>query len=109
MLKNKPSDVGLTAVASNNLIAINKDQNIFDSKKRMKAATVEGLDQKLNSAQRSAIARNNALLAMFTAQVLFLASLYLGIHYTIQGRQLICAKEIIYRRCNAKQTAIENV
>jgi len=69
VLKNKPSDVGLTAVASNNLIAINKDQNIFDSKKRMKAATVEGLDQKLNSAQRSAIARNNALLAMFTAQV----------------------------------------
>ena len=93
MLKNKPSDVGLTAVASNNLIAINKDQNIFDSKKRMKAATVEGLDQKLNSAQRSAIARNNALLAMFTAQVKqsriysvkinipFFASLYLGIYY----------------------------
>ena len=69
VLRNKPSDIGLTAVASNNMIAINKDQNIFDSKKRIKAATVEGLDQKLTTAQRDAIARNNALLAMFTAQV----------------------------------------
>ena len=32
VLKNKPSDIGLTAVASNNLIAVNQDQNIFDSK-----------------------------------------------------------------------------
>ena len=69
VLRSKPSDIGLTAVASNNLIAVNKDQNIFDSKKRIKAATVDGLDQKLTSSQRSAIARNNALLAMFTAQV----------------------------------------
>jgi len=69
VLKNKPSDIGLVAVANNNLLTINKDQNIFDSKKRIKAATVEGLELKLTSAQRGAIARNNALLAMFTAQV----------------------------------------
>ena len=71
----------------------------------MKAATVEGLDQKLNSAQRSAIARNNALLAMFTAQVkkrrIFLVKVKIPflphfiLEYTIQGSQLICAKEII--------------
>eukprot|EP00092_Neocalanus_flemingeri_P002840 GFUD01003038.1.p1 GENE.GFUD01003038.1~~GFUD01003038.1.p1 ORF type:complete len:670 (+),score=255.64 GFUD01003038.1:44-2053(+) len=69
VLKNKPSDIGLVAVASNNLLTINKDQNIFDSKKRIKSATVEGLELKLTSKQRGAIARNNALLAMFTAQV----------------------------------------
>jgi len=69
VLRSKPADIGLVAVASNNLIAINKDQNIFDSKKRIKAATVDGLEQKLTNGQRSAIARNNALLAMFTAQV----------------------------------------
>jgi len=69
VLKNKPSDIGLVAVASNNLLTINKDQNIFDSKKRIKAATVEGLELKLTSKQRAEIARNNALLAMFTAQV----------------------------------------
>jgi len=69
VLKNKPSDIGLVAVASNNLLTLNGDQNIFDSKKRLKAATVEGLELKLTSQQRGMIARNSALLAMFTAQV----------------------------------------
>lgn len=68
MRRNKRSNIGLTAVTSNNLIAVKKDQNILDSDKRIKAATVEGLETKLNS-QRSAIAHNNALLAMVTAQV----------------------------------------
>ena len=48
---------------------VGRDQNIFDSKKRLKAATAEGLELKLTSAQRNIIARNQALLAMFTAQV----------------------------------------
>ena len=69
VLKSKPSDIGLVAVASNNLLCLNRDQNIFDSKKRLKAATVEGLELKLTSSQRRQIARNSALLAMFTAQV----------------------------------------
>jgi len=69
VLKNKPADIGLIAVASNNLLTLNRDQNIFDSKKRVKAATADGLNLKLNSRQRNQIARNQALLAMFTAQV----------------------------------------
>jgi signal recognition particle subunit SRP72 len=69
VLKNKPSDIGLVAVVSNNLLTLNKDQNIFDSKKKVKAATVEGLEHKLTSVHRAAIARNNALLAMYTNQV----------------------------------------
>ena len=63
MLRNKRGNIGQTAVASNNQITVIKYQNIFD-----KAATVEGLETKLNS-QRSSITHNNALLAMFTAQV----------------------------------------
>jgi len=69
VLRNKPADIGLVAVASNNLLTLNRDQNIFDSKKRLKAATADGLALKLNSRQRNQIARNQALLAMFTAQV----------------------------------------
>jgi len=69
VLKSKPSDIGLVAVASNNLIVINKDQNIFDSRKKIKAATVEGLENKLTKVQRSEIAMNNALLTMYTNQV----------------------------------------
>lgn len=40
-LKHKTNDHALTAVASNNLVVINKDQNMFDSKKKMKVATSE--------------------------------------------------------------------
>jgi len=69
VLKAKPSDIGLVAVASNNLIVINKDQNIFDSKKKIKAASVEGLEHKLTSMHQAAIAKNNALLTMYTNQV----------------------------------------
>jgi len=69
VLKSKPSDIGLVAVASNNLIVINKDQNIFDSKKKIKAATVEGLEHKLTSMHQASISKNNALLTMYTNQV----------------------------------------
>ena len=51
VLRNEHIDIGLTAIASNNLIPINKDQNIFDSKKSIKAATVKRLEAKLNFAQ----------------------------------------------------------
>ena len=69
VLRSKPADIGLVAAASNNLLTINRDQNIFDSKKRIKAATAEGLEQKLPLKHRMAIARNNALLAMYTNQI----------------------------------------
>lgn len=69
VLRSKPADIGLVAAASNNLLTLNRDQNIFDSKKRIKAATAEGLEHKLPISHRMAIARNNALLAMYTNQV----------------------------------------
>ncbi|KAG5845468.1 hypothetical protein ANANG_G00139440 [Anguilla anguilla] len=34
VIKLKPTDVGLLAVTANNIITINKDQNVFDSKKK---------------------------------------------------------------------------
>lgn len=68
-LKVKPDDVALIAVASNNLVCLNKDQNVFDSKKRMKSATHESLEHKLTSKQRRNIAYNQCLLALYTDQV----------------------------------------
>ncbi|PSN45652.1 Signal recognition particle subunit SRP72 [Blattella germanica] len=67
-LKQKPDDIGLVAIASNNMVAINKDQNVFDSKKKMKSATMEGLEHKLTSRQRKNIALNHCLLALYTNQ-----------------------------------------
>ena len=45
--ENKLSNIGPTAMASNNLSADNQDQNNFDSKKRIKADTLESLETKL--------------------------------------------------------------
>jgi signal recognition particle subunit SRP72 len=73
VLKAKVSeDVALVAVASNNLVTLNRDQNIFDSKKRMKAAmaaVADGMEHKMPKAHRRLISKNNALLAMYTNQV----------------------------------------
>ncbi|XP_031773728.1 signal recognition particle subunit SRP72 [Apis florea] len=67
-LKAKPDDIALVAVASNNLVCLNKDQNVFDSKKRMKSATHDSLEYKLTSRQKRNIAYNQCLLALYTDQ-----------------------------------------
>lgn len=67
VLRTKCSDVALAAVASNNAVAINKDQNVFDSKKKMRAATTEACDHKLTQRQLKQIAINNCLLSLYTS------------------------------------------
>ncbi|XP_077432971.1 signal recognition particle subunit SRP72-like [Vanacampus margaritifer] len=64
----RPSDVGLLAVTANNIITINKDQNVFDSKKKVKLTSAEGVEYKLAKMQLQAIEFNKALLAMYTNQ-----------------------------------------
>ena len=56
------------AVLNNNLVCLNKDQNIFDSKKRLKAATGSELEFKLNSMQLRTIGYNEILFAILTNQ-----------------------------------------
>ncbi|XP_022094450.1 signal recognition particle subunit SRP72-like [Acanthaster planci] len=68
LVKSRPSDIGLMAVASNNIVSLNKDQNVFDSKKKIKATTVDGLQHKLTSSQQSAIAYNRCVLMLYTNQ-----------------------------------------
>uniref|UniRef100_A0A8B9R2C0 Signal recognition particle subunit SRP72 n=1 Tax=Astyanax mexicanus TaxID=7994 RepID=A0A8B9R2C0_ASTMX len=68
VIKLKPSDVGLLAVTANNIITINKDQNVFDSKKKVKLMNAEGVEYKLAKKQLQAIEFNKALLAMYTNQ-----------------------------------------
>lgn len=69
VLKTKPTDAGLIAVASNNILCINKDQNIFDSKKRIKTIHTEGVLAKLNDLQRQGILINECLFYLYTQQV----------------------------------------
>ncbi|KAJ3642145.1 hypothetical protein Zmor_024954 [Zophobas morio] len=68
-LKIKLDDVALMAIASNNVVCINRDQNLFDSKKKMKVALNDTLVFKLPSKQRKYIALNNAILNYYIHQV----------------------------------------
>lgn len=67
-LKLKLEDIALMAVASNNIVCINKDQNLFDSKKKMKVAINDNLAYKLPSKQRKYIALNNAIFNYYINQ-----------------------------------------
>lgn len=48
---------------------IRQDQNVFDSKKKVKLMSAEGVEHKLAKKQLQAIEFNKALLAMYTNQV----------------------------------------
>lgn len=67
-LKLKLDDAALAAVANNNSVVINRDENVFDSKKKMRAAMGEAAALKLTSRQRKSIAYNNAVLMYYTNQ-----------------------------------------
>ncbi|EGD76207.1 hypothetical protein PTSG_00912 [Salpingoeca rosetta] len=54
----------IVAVASNNIVAVNKDRDVFNSKHRMRATRAEGLDKKLWSTQKMIIAFNQCLLLL---------------------------------------------
>lgn len=96
ILKSKPSDIGLVAVASNNSATINRDQNIFDSKKKMKSATAEGIEHKLTALQKKCIAFNQCLLTVYTNQ-------------TELGKQLCDRLAETYPDCAADAVIIQAV
>lgn len=50
------------------MISINKDQNVFDSKKKIRAAMAEACEHKLTTRQKKVIALNNCLLTLYTNQ-----------------------------------------
>lgn len=64
VLKQKPSEVSYAVIASNNIIVLNRDRDIFDSKKKIKILASEGGSKKLNRAQRLTILFNRCLFAL---------------------------------------------
>ena len=67
-LKQKPTDAALLAIVNNNIVSINQDQNIFDSRKKMKNAVTDLGETKLVKFQRRAILMNHLLLLLNTNQ-----------------------------------------
>jgi len=68
IITSRPTDVAMLAVASNNIITINREQSVFDSRKRMKATIAKGVETKLVVEQRKRIDFNRALLFMYSNQ-----------------------------------------
>lgn len=64
VLKQKPDDVIQTIVASNNIVVLNKDKDIFDSKKRIKVLSNESKLSKMTSLQRLSVLYNRCLFAL---------------------------------------------
>ena len=63
---------------------LSQDRDVFDSKKKVKATTADGLEHKLTASQRKTMTFNRCLLLLYTNQVrtLFLLSFGIG--------QLLC-------------------
>ena len=71
VLKLKPSDAALVAIAANNSAAINGAQNVFDSRRKLKMtkSELDNVDTKLTSKQRKSLAINQCLFFGLTSQV----------------------------------------
>jgi signal recognition particle subunit SRP72 len=67
-LKVKPSDIGLAAVAANNILSLNRDQNIFDSKKRIRTINAEGVENRITRKQLCYMRVNQCLFSLHTNQ-----------------------------------------
>jgi len=67
VLKTKPSDETVVAIADNNLVALKKDGSLFDSQKKLKHAAA--LEAKLTSEQKKVINYNRALVSLFMNKV----------------------------------------
>lgn len=63
ILRNKPKDPILVAVASNNMVVMNKERHIFDSKKKIRLAMTDVCEHKLTNFQKQAVALNNCLIS----------------------------------------------
>jgi len=70
VLKYKPKDIGSLAIASNNLVVLNREHNVFDSKKKLKSTLSDELTLKLNTWQLKKITLNHCRFALITNQVL---------------------------------------
>ncbi len=69
ILKSRPADVTQTIVASNNTIALRKDKDVFDSRKKLKVLVAEGSSKRFTQHQKLSILYNRALFALGTNQL----------------------------------------
>lgn len=69
ILKQRPEDPALIAILSNNILVLNGDRDVFDSKKKVKVLASEGASRKLTRLQKQKILFNRCLFALQTNQL----------------------------------------
>ena len=69
VLKLRPDDPGLIAVLSNNILVLNGDRDVFDSKKKVKILANEGSSRKLTRLQKQKILFNRCMFALQNNQL----------------------------------------
>ena len=69
VLRQKTGDSPHSIIASNNVLVLNKDRDVFDSKKKVKVLANAGALKKLTRAQKVVILYNRALFALQTNQL----------------------------------------
>lgn len=63
IIRSRPKDPALLAVACNNMVVVNKEHHLFDSKKKIRLATSSHCEHKLTRLQKQTIAVNNCIIA----------------------------------------------
>lgn len=64
VFRSRPSDASLLAIVCNNLVALNGDRDVFDSRKKMRNATSEKARSRLFAVQQQGVDINQALLLL---------------------------------------------
>ncbi|KAK7582121.1 hypothetical protein V9T40_013566 [Parthenolecanium corni] len=105
----KPKDVSVIATASNNSVVINRDQNVFDSKKKIRSCTVEILEHKLTSRQRGAIAFTQCLIALYNQQFDYCLQLCdkLLKNFPLMKEGAVLIKSLVLVKDNKVEEAVE--
>ncbi|KAI9022255.1 hypothetical protein CLU79DRAFT_751852 [Phycomyces nitens] len=65
VLNSKATDAGVTAIVSNNVVAMQETKDLFDAAKKLKVATSKEAEAKLKRYQKRVIAMNESLLQLY--------------------------------------------
>jgi signal recognition particle subunit SRP72 len=109
ILKAKPDDEILSAVAAVNLVALNKDRSVFDSRKKMALVDVDALANKLTKAQKEAIGTNNLLLLLHMNQPEACAKKLKELEGIVDADVLCMIQASLYHRGKKTELALESL
>lgn len=126
ILRNKPKDPILVAVASNNMVVMNRERHIFDSKKKIRLAMSDACEHKLTTLQKQAVALNNCLISYLsnvnskqiqqlsnelccTYPNLTLKAFLIQISQLVKEKNFIEAHNLLQKALTCKKNVITNV